>query len=388
MTIEAKTEAGTLELEQQLVEAARAVEPVVLAHADEAERIRTQPQPVIDAFHEAELFKTWLPKSRGGFELAQTTYTRVLEEVSRQDGSAGWTLMIGMANNSFAGWLPEEGAAEIYGPRTVVGASIVGPGATVTRVEGGFRVSGRWTLASGIPHSDWAAGAIDAPPLSEGGPPQVRLFFFPPGGYQVIDTWESGGLRGTGSHDFAVNDVFVPSRRMFDFFGPPTEPGVFWKLGFPEFLQMAHTGQALGSARGIIDVFKELAATSRADGQSAHSVRPIVQIQLGEAEATLRAARAWVFEVLEEIWARGEEGRTPTREERALITLCVGHCVQSCIRVADLMYSAGGSKSLYTAKRLERFWRDLHAAGQHVSAAPQQYHNQGAVLLGLPHPML
>lgn len=382
------TDADIATVEARLIENARGLESVILDNAEEAERTHTQPAAVIDAMRAAQSFLVWLPKSSGGLELPQTTYTRVLEAISQHDGSAGWTAMIGMANNSFAGWLSEEGAKEIFDDHRLVAASTVGSGLTAEPVPGGYKVSGQWTFVSGLPHSEWAGGLIDSPPIVEGGPPSARMFHFPPGDYEMIETWESGGLRGTGSHDFVVRDVFVPEHRVFDFFQPAREPGTFWQLGFPEFLQMAHTGQALGTARGAIDTFLGLSGESRSNPNLQHNARPLVQIQVGEAEATLRAARAWVFETLEMIWKSGEEGRVLDPRERALVTLCVAHTVQSCIRAVDLIYQAGGSKSLYTARRIERFWRDMHAAGQHVSASAQQYHNSGAVLMGLPHPNL
>lgn len=366
-------------LDAQLLDAAQGLEGVVRENVEEADRLATQPA--------AGILGAILPRSLGGHELPLATCTRITEAVARQDPAAGWTAMIGLANQSFSGWLGAEAAAGIFDPVRTIATSVVPVNAQMEPAPGGFRVSGRWLFASGVPHSDWASGFIDGG-MHESGRPIVWNVYFPPGSYETDGTWlASSSLRGTGSHGFQVEDLFVPEAHRADLFGPAVEPGGFRKQGFPEYLQMCHCGQALGAARGLIDEFIAHAARPRSGGGSPHNARPVVQVQVAEAEATLRAARAWAFEVLEANRLRGESGRPPTTEERAISTLCVGHVVQSTIRVAESIYAAAGSQAIGRG-RIERCWRDIHAAGQHQSTNRQQYHNAGAVLLGLPHPML
>jgi alkylation response protein AidB-like acyl-CoA dehydrogenase len=196
------------------------------------EQSRRLPLPLVEAITEAGLFRLWIPRSLGGEETDPMTLVRVVEEVSRADGAAGWCVAIGAEYGVFGGYLPAEAAREIYGSdRSVRTAGALRPFGDAIVVPGGYRVTGRWPLGSGCQHSGWIVGGCrvledNKPRLRHDGTPVARLLFFSASDCEIIDTWNSIGLRGTGSHDYAVSDVFVPEARSLSFREPPLEPGV------------------------------------------------------------------------------------------------------------------------------------------------------------------
>jgi alkylation response protein AidB-like acyl-CoA dehydrogenase len=190
--------------------AVAALAPQVEAGVAESEATRRLPLPLVDALKQAGLFRLLVPRAFGGEEVDPLAFFEVVEAVSRLDGATGWCVMIGGCNGAFAGYLPAEAARTIYGadPHTIIGGAFRQAGQAVS-VDGGYRVTGRWTFASGCQHSTWLIGGGriidgDQPRVSRDGTPVMRILFFPAAECEIIDTWHTGGLRGTGSHDFAV----------------------------------------------------------------------------------------------------------------------------------------------------------------------------------------
>jgi Acyl-CoA dehydrogenase, N-terminal domain len=202
---------------QSLIEAARALVPVIQAHGEQIEQERCLPQPVVAALTQAGLFRLLIPRRYGGAEADPATFVRVVKEVSCADGATGWCVMIGGFYGLFAGCLPEPAARAIYGSDpNVVSAGAFRPNGQAVVVDGGYCISGRWPFGSGIQHSPWLVGGCrifdgDQPCLDARGAPVMRLMFFPAGEAEVIDTWYTAGLHGTGSHDYVVTEVFVPA---------------------------------------------------------------------------------------------------------------------------------------------------------------------------------
>jgi len=201
-----------------LIQAARQLAPQIRAHRMESERQRRLAAVLVSAMHELKLFRMFIPIELGGLETDIITAARVVEEVAAADGAAGWSLMIGSTYGLWAALLPQATAREIYGPADAVVAGALRPSGTARVVEGGYRVDGRWAYASGIQHAtSWNAGCIVMDGATRrrtvSGASEVRLVFFAPGDGELIDTWDVGGLRGTGSHDYAVKDLFVREER-------------------------------------------------------------------------------------------------------------------------------------------------------------------------------
>jgi alkylation response protein AidB-like acyl-CoA dehydrogenase len=203
---------------------------------------------------------------------------------------------------------------------------------------------------------------------------------------EIIDTWFVRGMRGTGSHDYAVRDLFVPTAYTFNAFDdPPLHSGPLYRLPVILTLCSALGPLALGIARGAIDCFTEIMAT-KVDGFAGTPMRerPTVQERVAKAEAAVRSARAFLYEMVHEVWSAVEQGATLTEQQLALFSLANMHAVAAGAQAVDLVYHAAGTSAIFTMNLLERFFRDIHVATQHRCASPEELYQAGRVLLGLP----
>lgn len=372
------------------IEAAQTLAPLIREHADTIERERCLPKPVFRGLVEADLFRLLIPRAFGGAEADPLTMCRTIEAVSKIDGAVGWCVMIGNCNSHFAGLLPVEAAREIYtGPEVVV-AGAFRPTGIVRVVDGGYSVTGRWPLGSGIVHSTWVLGACvvqdgDQPRLTPSGRPEFRFMFFPKAHTEVIDTWHVAGLRGTGSHDYQVSDLFVPAHRTFWFSEEPVQPGPLYTLPAIAIFAAYIGCVSLGIARHAIDSFKELAAV-KTPTRSTTVLRekPVAQAQIGEAEGLLRAGRAFLFETVDAAWNTAQQGRRLTWEQRGLLWLAATQAAGQASQAVDLMFRAGGASSIYATSPLERCLRDIRTAAQHITVMPTNYELAGQLFLGAP----
>jgi indole-3-acetate monooxygenase len=376
--------------ENGFVEAAIALAPQIRAAADEAERSRRLPQPLVEAFAQAGLFRLWVPRSLGGEEADPMTLVRVVEEVSRADGAAGWCVAIGAGSSIFSGYLPADAAREIYGNGTAaIIAGAFRPMGEAAVTNGGWRVSGRWSLGSFCDHAKWMVGGCritkgGEPLLTPNGEPVTRLMFFPAEAREILDTWHSIGLRGTGSHDYAVKDVFVPHAHSLSFRDRPVEKGPLYALPTIALVSAELAAVPLGIARHAIDLLTGLAARKIA----ARTRRPAsedatLQADLGLAEALLRSSRAFLYEALGEAWAVVSAGGRLDLTQRAMLWLAATHAARSAAEAGGLMFRAGGSASPYESYGIERCLRDIHAATQHITLAPGNYQMAAQAFLGM-----
>src|SRR5262249_41187625 len=217
------------------------------------------------------------------------------------------------------------------------------------------------------------------------GTPDARLMLFPAREARIIDTWTVSGLRGTGSHDIAVDDVLVPAGYSVSLVtDPPRAPGVLYRLPVFGLLALGIAARALGIARRPIDELVELAGAKTPPGSRRRlAERGVVQAQVAEAEALLGAARAFVFDTVGAVWERAGGGAPITLAERARLRLAATHATRSAARVTDLMYDAGGGTAGYAASAVQRCFRGVHVGTPHPMVAPPAYELAGRLLLGL-----
>jgi alkylation response protein AidB-like acyl-CoA dehydrogenase len=208
--------------------------------------------------------------------------------------------------------------------------------------------------------------------------------FFSRSEFEIIDTWKVSGLRGTGSHDFAVNDVFVPAYRCIRMpLAPSPYPGNLYRFPFFGFLAMVVASTALGVGRAAIDELGRVARTKRPFGMmSTLATRASAQIAASEAEAYVRSGRALLIEATSEVWDAVVAGRPVSVEQRALLRVAATNAVVSSARAVDLVYTAGGASAMYESSPLQRCLRDVHAITQHYAVAPHNHELCGKVLLG------
>jgi alkylation response protein AidB-like acyl-CoA dehydrogenase len=374
------------------VAAAAALRPLARDHADETEAGRRLAPPVVDAIARAGLFRMLVPREIGGLETDVSSMVRAIEELSAGDAAAGWCLMIGATTGIASARLPREGAEEIYGgePLTVTGGMLM-PRGTAVRVDGGYRVSARWSFGSGIDHCAWMLGGStvdgpDGPELNEHGTPHMRLFYFPSEDIHIHDTWNVSGLRGTGSHDFEVLDAFVPERRSYPLPGAvPWASGTLYRFPMLAVFALGIAGVALGVARDAIAELSGLAGGKvPAGSRRPLAERAAAQTGIAEAEALRLSARAFLLGTVDEVWARVHSGEKMSVEDRAMLRLAATNAALSCSRAVDICYNLGGGSSIYAENRLQRDFRDVHTLTQHVMVGPPTLEVVGRVMLGVP----
>ena len=390
---------------QPLVQAAAALRPVLRLYQEEIEREQRLPPVLVERLHAAGFYRMVIPRALGGLEVNPLTYLRAVELLAEGAGSVGWNI----ANNSVGQLvtlgLPDEGVDEIYahGADTVIAGTAVPGGGQAVPVEGGYRVSGRWSFGSGCQESAWMLGSFQ---VLDGGQPRRRpdggsLYWrgvFPRAEAEIVPgSWDVAGLRGTGSFDWTVEDVFLPERRTMPHAGIPLDnqwerwPGVTYSLPVQCWVGPHHSAVITGIARAGIDALIELAGGKQPRGRPAGLLgeNPQVQDAVGRADAILNAGRVYRSAMIAELWNTVAAGKSTTLEQRTRCRLAAIYAADSAREAMDLMYRHGGSTSFQRASRLAECWRDLHVVGQTVTIAPEWYPIGGRVYLGMdPGPRL
>jgi indole-3-acetate monooxygenase len=374
-----------------IVAAAMRLVPAVRAARADAEQMRQTPPSLAAAITEAGIYQMFLPRSVGGPEAPPLVAFRVVEELSKADGSVGWCAMIATALSMNVGRLPVEVGRELAGtPADYRGAGSARPGGRAWEVPGGYRVKGRWNFASGIQNARWLYCTCimmdgDTPQKTAAGAPVLRALWVPRRSVTIVDTWSVMGMRGTGSQDFTVDDVVVPARHSCLSDAKPLETGALYNhRAWYVHLWTPSAANALGIARGAIDSLAEIAATE-ASTMSANLLRdrPMVQARIAEADAIVNAARAYVFDAVGRLWCSLCAGETPTDQAIAQGRLALVHAMHESVRAVDKVFHAAGTNAIYTRLPLERAFRDIHVAVQHASGLPGYFESAGKVLLGL-----
>jgi indole-3-acetate monooxygenase len=378
-----------------LIEAAQRIAPVIREHNEEAERARRLSPPVLAALHEAGLLRMCTPRSLGGLEVDPITRAVVIEEISGYDSAAGWTLANPLDWAYLCARLPDEGAEEIYGRgANVVIAAQFGRPMQAAPTQGGYRITGRAPFVSNCHDANWIATsamvmASDQTRPGGEGEPELVMVYLPRENCQVIDTWYVMGMRGTGSNDVTVTDVFVPATRTFPIV-PEFTPGSHYQgplYRFPIIGTVASNlpPLLLAVARRAID---EVAALAQDKVPVARSTplreRPLAQAKLAQAEGVLRAGRLLLYDTLSEAWQAALARETFSLRQKADLLLAMTHAVNSAVAAVELVYSVAGTSGIYTRNPLERYFRDVQVLRHHAFGAETRYETVGQVYLGLP----
>ena len=376
---------------QPYVEKIEKLAPIIREHADRAEREAQMTREVADAFHEAGLFRIFLPHGMEGGEPTIPDSLRLIEQVARIDASAGWNFAICSGGPIFGHFLSRPAFDKLFGGPREVGAGSLNPMTSqATRVDGGWRFSGKATNASGSGHAThlMAAALIlrDGAPQFVDGVPMLRAGFFPANQAKILNTWATTGMRATGSNDCVFENVFIPDDFSFDWFNaqPTWQRGPFANI--PLTLQIGGNlaSVVIGTAGHALDALKELAqAKVPVATMATLRERPLAQIQFAQAEGLVNAARAYFYQCNDEVWRRGEAGETFSITDRAEFRLGVVTAVKLALQAIDLVADAGGLSSAQTACPIERCWRDAHTASQHVLMNTARFEVVGRVLFGL-----
>lgn len=359
--------------------ALRRLAPLIRERRAAFDTLRRLPDEVFEALADAGLFRLWLPKAIGGPELSPFDFMRVIEAASALDGSVGWLIANGGGMSRAGGYVGRAVAREWFADRRGFLAAATGAIGTATQVEGGYRVSGRWPFGSGAHHASLfmvlAAESAGAPALCcYAGREDVT----------IVDNWHVLGLRGTGSCDFELHDVFVPAAHVHPFLDfAPSDPGLIYRIPPLSIFPWSISAVPLGIARGAIDAFVEQAGRKSPGASGALRDREAVQTIVGRAEAMHRAARAGLVEAMTELVAALEIGGERLVTARAMFRVAAPHATEMAMSIIDMLAASAGSPSIFETCPLERAVRDVRAAAKHVALSPGNYVVAGRVGLGL-----
>lgn len=346
--------------------------------ADDAERLRRLPASTVAALADAGAFTMCLPEMYGGTGDGPVRMIDVVQELAEADGSAGWCAGIASTTSSLASFLAPDVAHQVFPSPSTATGGVFAPNAVGTRDGDGYRATGRWQWGSGTQHCEWVVGGARCDDGTQ------RVCFFSPDQLEFHDTWHTAGMRGTGSLDFSVDNVFVPEEYTYAVGEPPVIDEPISR--FPNFtllaLGIAATG--LGIARRALDECAELAGakkpqySSRSLAESAYA-----QNEFARAEVAWRSARALLRTEVGEAWDAAVAGEPVGVEARVAMRLAAAHAASTCVGVADTAWTLAGGTAVYDTSVLGRCVRDAHVVTQHIMVAPKLNETLGRFLLGV-----
>lgn len=370
----------------RILAAARTCRPAIEAAADEIEVGRRLPASVVQMLKDAGVFRMTMPREWGGAELTPLEQLAVVEELSIANASVGWCAMIGSDAGYYTAFLDQAVARAMYPDIDAPTAGFIAPAGRALAVEGGYKVSGQWPMGSGCQHSAWLASGCtvfdgNAPRMAANGMPEWRVCFLPVESADILDTWTTTGLRGSGSHDYRATDVFVPSQHTFNFVTSPSQrPAPLYQ--FPALFLSNFAGVALGTGRAAIDAVRAIGAQKRSLARPGIQDEAFVQSALAQAEAMVGSARSYLVECTADLWAALVAGNSPDLGQRARYRLGMTNAHDACGRAVDLMYRVAGGGSVFSSSPLDRLLRDMHTINQHTVISLKSYEMIGQMLFG------
>jgi indole-3-acetate monooxygenase len=370
---------------------AGALVPLIEAAADRIEAERRIVPDVVAALREAGIFHMLLPPALGGGGGDIVAFNQVIETIAAADASTAWCLGQQVASTQAAGYLDAKIAREVFGPPH--GAVAWGPpsGATAQVAEGGYIVNGRWRFASGSGHCPWIGGHAAVierdgkPRLDDKGRPVLRTMLFRKERATWTDIWHTIGLRGTGSNQYEVKDLFVPDAYTTwrDQQSDRTDDGPLYNVPLLTLYGIGFSGVGLGLARASLDAFMTLAAGKAGRvGRGVMRDNPVIQSEVAKVAGGLHAARAFLRDMLEEIWdAVNKDGAT--LEQRARLRLAITGALDQSVRVVDFAYTAAATSAIFNGSPFERRFRDMHTVTAQGQAHMSNFESAGQALFGL-----
>jgi indole-3-acetate monooxygenase len=369
--------------------AARALRSTIRATRQQTEEARRIAPQVVEGLIEGRLFRLAVPATLGGPETQPEIALQIFEELAWADASVAWIIwnnqLVGLASR----YSPEAVSTELFSDDHGIFANSTRPSGRAVVVEGGFHVSGRWSLVSGCELADWipvmcVVHQADQPRTLADGEPETRMVYLSKGSYRILDTWHVGGLRGTGSHDIVAADVFVPEERTFSFSDSARYDRPLARMPFFATVCAGCAAVCLGVAQAARDTLLELASSKvQVDPVPATRDRPLVQTLVASSGAKLAAARLLLYSALTDVWAACTQRLTVTDTQRARLWESGHYAAHVSREVVRSMYDLAGASALYIECPLERAHRDIHAVMQHVVFARFWMEAAGQVRLGL-----
>ena len=372
---------------------AQHLQGMIAEAADQTEAEGKVPANVMGALHDAELFRMALPRSIGGGEASPLVLMQAVEAIAQSDASTAWCVGQGTGCTWGSAYVSHEVCKDIFGSPDAILAWGPPAKALAVPVEGGYRVTGEWRFGSGSRNATWLGGHSrvcdeNGNHLSDdSGKPRMRTMLFPKSSAEMIDVWQVMGLKGTGSDNYKVVDLFIPEEYTTWRDSQPdrVEMGPLYNIPLLTSYGIMFSGLTLGVARTMLEDFKKLAETKVGGGMSTVlRENAVIQSQVSINEAKLRSSRAFLMEMIEEYWNVQCSGESPSYDVRARLRLAITYAMNQAQEVANFVFQACGTNAIFEVNPFERRFRDIHtvlAQGQsHVS----NYEPVGQVLMGLP----
>ena len=374
---------------ESLLDSAKKFVPLIKANLDKIDSDCQLPPELAEAMAQEGLFGLYVPKILGGPEMDPVTAFPVVEEISKADGSAGWCCFNGTALTSAVSRITIEAAKELFGdPPDVRGSGSARSGGNAKLTQGGYFVSGRWNYLSGVDHAKCLFLNCDVvddngPVRNEDGSLVSRVAIVPVEAGEVHIVWSTLGMRGTASNDAEFSELFVPTSHTYSraepalhdnpLYNPQTAILCSWTLA---------SANALGMARGAMNAFKDLATAGSTTSTMLLRDRTTVQTTVGECEAMIGAGRSYVLEAVGAMW-KSQAARAPDLMDKAVhARLAIAYGIRQSVKVVDMLFYAAGTGAIHQSNKLERYFRDLHVGGQHISGLHSNYELGGQLLLG------
>jgi indole-3-acetate monooxygenase len=371
-----------------LVERARALQPLIAGEADEIERTRRLTPAVTSALIENGLYRALLPQSLGGAEAPLESFMQMQEEIAKADASTAWCLGQCAVCAMTAAYLDHDTAEEIFNtPPGILAWGAIAHEVKV--VPGGYMANARWDFASGSRQASWLGAHVKVveadgtPRKKKDGSPEIRTILFPITSATMYDVWDVIGLKGTGTDSYSVDNLFIPDKfaALRDDPGALREKGPLYKLSTNMVFSMGFAATSLGVARATLDAAVDLSRTKLPQGLSAMRENNAVQGLIGRTEASLRAARAYLYATGAEVWRDLEGGGPITEAHRIALRIAATWTIHQSASVVDTAYHMAGATAVFAANPFERRFRDMHAIAQQIQARDTHYEDAGRAIL-------
>ncbi len=368
---------------------ARDLGPMIAESADMIERDQHIPPSLLAHIIDARLPRMLLPKSAGGDEVQPWIYLHVIEEISRHDASVGWNLFVANSAALIAPFIPLSAARAIYDdPR---GWIAWGPPNqhTCTAVPGGYRVTGEWHFASGCRQATWMGAHVNVIEpdgtrrLNRFGKPTVKTLLYPKHNMTPIRNWDTLGMRGTASEGYRLDDLFVPEEFTGTREDPSLrrDPGPLYAFTMQGLYSVGVAGVALGVARAMLDDFIALAKEKTPRGLIRMADSAVVQSDVAHREAEIGAGRAYLTEILRDVWTNADDIAPIETADRVRVRLGCAQAIKAAIETADYVYKAAGVSAIFKGTPFERRFRDMHTLSQQIQARDAHFESVGKILL-------
>jgi indole-3-acetate monooxygenase len=384
------------DLFDEIFNSAIELKPLIETYRNKIESDRRIPLELIDRLKQAGIFKMTMPSEWGGAELDPIQQLKVIETLSEANASVGWCVMIGGDNGYFSSFLDKKVAKEMYHDVSAVTGSALSQTGRAVRVDGGYRVSGRWPFCSGCQHSSWLLSGCkvykdDTLQMRNGDIPETRQVFLPADAVTILDTWHTLGLKGSGSHDFIIKDYFVPEERTFSFQDLKvynSKPLYRFPMAFMFNFAAVPIGTAQAAMVALQNDAEKLSRQVTLNGRFV-PVRQLreesfVQDAVGRASALIGSARAYLYHTVDDLWRSLQAGHAPSASQAAQFQSMNVQVFGHCLEAVQLLFKARGGSSVYSGSILETCLRDLQTMDQHVMSSLRAYSQSGRILLGLP----